>query len=162
MRNDNMECFLTYADNNAVGYFAKQGFTKEISFDRERVNPHSSSIRGGPRRLAVLAERVFLLTMPWLVLSPPLYLCKSQVLRQLPGHIWATHPLKPALCGPSGWPATGKPWKWGGAELSRAVVGLADGCRRLRSGWATSRTTTGGLSWSACWTTRFRGRGSRP
>ena len=39
VRNDNMECFLTYADNNAVGYFAKQGFTKEITFDRERVNP---------------------------------------------------------------------------------------------------------------------------
>ena len=40
MRNDNMECFLTYADNNAVGYFAKQGFTKEITFDRERVRAH--------------------------------------------------------------------------------------------------------------------------
>ena len=39
VRNDNMECFLTYADNNAVGYFAKQGFTKEITFDRERVKP---------------------------------------------------------------------------------------------------------------------------
>ena len=38
-----MECFLTYADNNAVGYFAKQGFTKEITFDRERVGPQSRS-----------------------------------------------------------------------------------------------------------------------
>ena len=34
-----MQCFLTYADNNAVGYFAKQGFTKELTFDRERVSP---------------------------------------------------------------------------------------------------------------------------
>lgn len=27
--------FLTYADNNAVGYFAKQGFTRTITLDRE-------------------------------------------------------------------------------------------------------------------------------
>ena len=47
MRNDNMECFLTYADNNAVGYFSKQGFTKEITFDRERVKPttHPCTVR---------------------------------------------------------------------------------------------------------------------
>ena len=38
VRNDAMGCFLTYADNNAVGYFAKQGFTKEITFNRERVS----------------------------------------------------------------------------------------------------------------------------
>ena len=37
VKNDSLECFLTYADNNAVGYFAKQGFTKEITFSGERV-----------------------------------------------------------------------------------------------------------------------------
>ena len=37
MKNDSLECFLTYADNNAVGYFAKQGFTKEITFSGEKV-----------------------------------------------------------------------------------------------------------------------------
>ena len=37
MKNDSLECFLTYADNNAVGYFAKQGFTKEITFSGDRV-----------------------------------------------------------------------------------------------------------------------------
>ena len=36
---DNLTHFLTYADNNAVGYFAKQGFTKEITLERERVRP---------------------------------------------------------------------------------------------------------------------------
>ena len=34
---DHLTHFLTYADNNAVGYFAKQGFTKEITLDRDRV-----------------------------------------------------------------------------------------------------------------------------
>ena len=43
VRKDNLQCFLTYADNNAVGYFAKQGFTKEITFDRERVRAQQKS-----------------------------------------------------------------------------------------------------------------------
>jgi histone acetyltransferase len=33
---DGLTHFLTYADNNAVGYFVKQGFTKEITLDKER------------------------------------------------------------------------------------------------------------------------------
>ena len=28
--------FLTYADNNAIGYFQKQGFTREIFLEREK------------------------------------------------------------------------------------------------------------------------------
>lgn len=35
---DHLTHFLTYADNNAVGYFAKQGFTKQITLDKERVS----------------------------------------------------------------------------------------------------------------------------
>ena len=38
-KRDHLTHFLTYADNNAVGYFAKQGFTKEITLDRDRVGP---------------------------------------------------------------------------------------------------------------------------
>ena len=34
---DSLTHFLTYADNNAVGYFSKQGFTTEVTLDRERV-----------------------------------------------------------------------------------------------------------------------------
>lgn len=35
---DQLTHFLTYADNNAVGYFSKQGFTKEITLDKEWVS----------------------------------------------------------------------------------------------------------------------------
>ncbi len=35
---DQLTHFLTYADNNAVGYFAKQGFTTEITMPREQVS----------------------------------------------------------------------------------------------------------------------------
>ena len=40
---DHLTHFLTYADNNAVGYFAKQGFTKEITLERERVRSSPSA-----------------------------------------------------------------------------------------------------------------------
>jgi histone acetyltransferase len=32
---DGLTHFLTYADNNAVGYFVKQGFTKEIYLEKD-------------------------------------------------------------------------------------------------------------------------------
>jgi histone acetyltransferase len=39
--------FLTYADNYAVGYFRKQGFSKEITFDRERWVGYIKDYEGG-------------------------------------------------------------------------------------------------------------------
>ena len=34
---DGLEYFLTYADNNAVGYFAKQSFTKTVTLEKDKV-----------------------------------------------------------------------------------------------------------------------------
>lgn len=36
-REDNLSYFLTYADNNAVTFFAKQGFTAEVTMEREKA-----------------------------------------------------------------------------------------------------------------------------
>jgi histone acetyltransferase len=36
VKTEGIEYFLTYADNYAIGYFKKQGFTKVISMPRER------------------------------------------------------------------------------------------------------------------------------
>ena len=36
---DGLQFFLTYADNAAVGYFEKQGFSTEVSQPKERVGP---------------------------------------------------------------------------------------------------------------------------
>lgn len=44
---DGLTHFLTYADNNAVGYFVKQGFTKEITFDKERWHGYIKDYDGG-------------------------------------------------------------------------------------------------------------------
>ncbi|GLU03597.1 hypothetical protein SLE2022_207870 [Rubroshorea leprosula] len=42
--NDGLTHFLTYVDNNAVGYFTKQGFTKEIHLEKERWHQYGECI----------------------------------------------------------------------------------------------------------------------
>jgi len=44
---DGLTHFLTYADNNAVGYFIKQGFTKEIKLEKERWHGYIKDYDGG-------------------------------------------------------------------------------------------------------------------
>ena len=39
--------FLTYADNYAIGYFKKQGFTKEITLERQRWMGYIKDYEGG-------------------------------------------------------------------------------------------------------------------
>lgn len=39
--------FLTYADNYAIGYFKKQGFTKEITLDKPRWMGYIKDYEGG-------------------------------------------------------------------------------------------------------------------
>ncbi|GAB2219737.1 hypothetical protein Droror1_Dr00007374 [Drosera rotundifolia] len=45
--NDGLTHFLTYADNNAVGYFIKQGFTKEITLEKDRWQGYIKDYDGG-------------------------------------------------------------------------------------------------------------------
>ncbi|KAK4766898.1 hypothetical protein SAY86_014649 [Trapa natans] len=44
---DGLTHFLTYADNNAVGYFIKQGFTKEIHLEKDRWQGFIKDYDGG-------------------------------------------------------------------------------------------------------------------
>ncbi|KAK1373073.1 Histone acetyltransferase [Heracleum sosnowskyi] len=44
---DGLTHFLTYADNNAVGYFNKQGFTKEIYLEQKRWHGYIKDYDGG-------------------------------------------------------------------------------------------------------------------
>eukprot|EP00249_Psilotum_nudum_P017446 c26328_g1_i2 orf=716-2554(-) len=44
---DGLTHFLTYADNNAVGYFIKQGFTKEIEMEKSRWQGYIKDYDGG-------------------------------------------------------------------------------------------------------------------
>merc|ERR1712224_857517 len=42
-----LEYFLTYADNYAIGYFRKQGFTKQVTMPRERWKGYIKDYDGG-------------------------------------------------------------------------------------------------------------------
>ncbi|KAL3157908.1 hypothetical protein ABBQ32_012315 [Trebouxia sp. C0010 RCD-2024] len=55
---DQLTHFLTYADNNAVGYFSKQGFTKEITLDKEWWVGYIKDYDGGTLMECVIVQRL--------------------------------------------------------------------------------------------------------
>ncbi|KAL7219548.1 hypothetical protein ACSBR2_012577 [Camellia fascicularis] len=61
---DRLTHFLTYADNNAVGYFIKQGFTKEIHLEKERWHGYIKDYDGG-----ILMECIIEPKLPYTDLS---------------------------------------------------------------------------------------------
>eukprot|EP00899_Mesostigma_viride_P000510 jgi/Mesvir1/1045/Mv25111-RA.1 len=44
---EKVDFFLTYADNNAVGYFSKQGFTKELTLEKDTWSGYIKDYEGG-------------------------------------------------------------------------------------------------------------------
>ncbi len=50
--------FLTYADNYAVGYFEKQGFSKEITLDREVWAGYIKDYEGGTIMQCTMLDKV--------------------------------------------------------------------------------------------------------
>lgn len=42
-KEQNLEYFLTYADNNAIGYFKKQGFSTYIKMSLDRWKEYDDS-----------------------------------------------------------------------------------------------------------------------
>ena len=47
---------ITFADNNAVGYFAKQGFTKEVLLEREKWSAYIKEYDGGTLMECILSK----------------------------------------------------------------------------------------------------------
>lgn len=64
---DKLTHFLTYADNNAVGYFEKQGFTREITLERDRWQGYIKDYDGGTLMECVIHPRVCYITLPDLI-----------------------------------------------------------------------------------------------
>ena len=64
---DRLTHFLTYADNNAVGYFEKQGFTREITLARERWQGYIKDYDGGTLMECVMHPRVSYTALPDLI-----------------------------------------------------------------------------------------------
>ena len=81
--------FLTYADNNAVGYFAKQGFTKEITLAREVWFGFIKDYDGGTLMECVLHPNIPYTKFPEMISAQRAFLDK-QVRRVSNYHI--VHP----------------------------------------------------------------------
>ncbi|KAG2216320.1 hypothetical protein INT45_006517 [Circinella minor] len=57
-KNTNMKHFLTYADNYAIGYFRKQGFTTEITLDRRKWVGYIKDYEGGTIMQCTMVPKV--------------------------------------------------------------------------------------------------------
>ncbi|KAG2492613.1 hypothetical protein HYH03_009029 [Edaphochlamys debaryana] len=88
---DRLTHFLTYADNNAVGYFEKQGFTREVTLERERWQGYIKDYDGGTLMECVMHPCVCFTALPDLVRTQRLAL--DERIRQLSN----SHLVRPGL-----------------------------------------------------------------
>jgi len=65
----NIEHFLTYADNFAIGYFKKQGFTKEITQDQSRWKGYIKDYDGGTLMECIINLKVNYLAVTQMIKS---------------------------------------------------------------------------------------------
>lgn len=66
-KTQNIFHFLTYADNFAVGYFKKQGFSHEISLDRDKWGGVIKDYDGGTMMHCHFSERIDYMEAPLIV-----------------------------------------------------------------------------------------------
>lgn len=57
-RTSEVEHFLTYADNYAVGYFKKQGFTADVTLDRSIWAGYIKDYEGGTIMMCTMLPRI--------------------------------------------------------------------------------------------------------
>ncbi|KUI70199.1 Histone acetyltransferase GCN5 [Cytospora mali] len=106
--------FLTYADNYAIGYFKKQGFTKEITLDKSVWMGYIKDYEGGTIMQCTMLERVRYLEVPRMlqkqkecVLAKIRAFSKSHIIHQPPKQwkngVSAIDPQKIEAIKNSGW-----------------------------------------------------------
>ncbi|KAF7306116.1 Histone GCN5 superfamily [Mycena chlorophos] len=118
-----MMYFLTYADNYAVGYFEKQGFTKEINLERREWAGYIKDYEGGTIMLCKLLDKVDYLD------KPALLKVQTEAVMQKIREMSRSHVVYPGL--PQFLNATGDV-----TVDYRDVPGLKD------SGWSPNMSTT--------------------
>jgi histone acetyltransferase len=83
--------FLTYADNYAIGYFKKQGFTKEITLDRQIWMGYIKDYEGGTIMQCSMLPRI-----RYLDASKILLLQKAAIIRKI-RDISKSHIVRPGI-----------------------------------------------------------------
>jgi histone acetyltransferase len=107
--------FLTYADNYAIGYFKKQGFTKEITLDKPKWMGYIKDYEGGTIMQCTMIPRVryleagrMLVKQKEAVMAKIRSVSKSHVVHQPPsdwknGTIGSIDPMSIPAIKASGW-----------------------------------------------------------
>ncbi|GJP52037.1 hypothetical protein CLOM_g11149 [Closterium sp. NIES-68] len=120
---DGLQFFLTYADNNAVGYFVKQGFTKEITMPKAQWEGYIKDYDGG-----TLMECVLEKGLPYTAL-PGVLLKQRQAITDRIRHLARSHVVHPGMDFPRD--------SWG---VPRRAIRLADIPGLGESGWAAEQS----------------------
>ncbi|CAI5536579.1 unnamed protein product, partial [Closterium sp. Naga37s-1] len=135
---DGLRYFLTYADNNAVGYFVKQGFTKEITMPKSQWEGYIKDYDGGTLMECVLEKGLPYTTLPAVLLkqrqlsltalpflpTPPSPLLSTQAITKRTRQVARSHVVHPGLDFPRD--------SWG---VPRRALRLADIPGLAESGW---------------------------
>lgn len=74
VQEENIEYFLTYADNYAIGYFQKQGFTKQINMSRERWLGYIKDYDGGTLMECYIHPAMDFLNIPQIIAKQRAYI----------------------------------------------------------------------------------------
>lgn len=142
---DGVTHFLTYADNNAVGYFAKQGFSATVTLDKGAWRGRIKDYDGGTLMECVLDPRY-----PYTALAPAVAAARAAVDARVRA-VSDSHVVHPGLA----------PFRGGGdghPVPPASIPGVAE------AGWAAQaaaepvpRVLLGGKEWA-----RLDGRGVLP
>ena len=93
LREEGVDHFLTYADNNAVGYFAKQGFSATISMPRERWGGFIKDYDGGTLMECQFSEA----DMKWRANFPEIIARQRAALAKVVRSLSSSHVVHPPL-----------------------------------------------------------------
>ncbi|KOM25138.1 hypothetical protein LR48_Vigan50s005800 [Vigna angularis] len=119
---DGLTHFLTYADNNAVGYFIKQGFTKEIHLEKDRWQGYIKDYDGG-----ILMECKIDPKLPYTDLS-------TMIRRQRQTFLYYIHTLTAKVCAVEGLSekVTAESYviRWAGKYTREGGIGEREGVGR--------------------------------
>lgn len=69
VKKDNIDHFLTYADNYAIGYFKKQGFSRQVTMKKERWAGYIKDYDGGTLMECILNRNVNYLKIPEMIIA---------------------------------------------------------------------------------------------
>ena len=86
VKTEGIDHFLTYADNYAIGYFRKQGFSKQVGMDRQRWFGYIKDYDGGTLMECAINTHVNYLNIPGLVQKQREFLL-AQIRKRSHSHI---------------------------------------------------------------------------